>query len=301
MRIAFAAVDRLLSRFSRWQIVVIASCAVATIGALDYATGYEVSISVFYLVPVAVASWYAGRGASVGIATLACISWFAADVGAGHPYELLAIPFWNALIRLGFFLVNGLLVVALRDSLLHQRQLARTDALTALFSRRAFEERLAHDLELSRRSKSPLTLAYVDLDDFKALNDRRGHVVGDQALRATALALKRGTRQADTVARLGGDEFALVLPDTGRRGAEELVAKLRHDLGQALGSVAPGLTCSIGVVTFQAAAPRLEEAVRAADELMYQAKRDGKNKVAFNVVAEGAREAVSPRAAGDLG
>ncbi len=283
---ALAAVDLLLARFSRWQILAIASCGVAIVGVFDYATGYEVSLSVFYLVPVAVASWYAGRHAAVGMAVLACIGWFAADVGAGHPYASLSVPVWNALIRLGFFLVNGLLVAALRESLAHQRLLAQSDALTGVFSRRVFEERLSHDLDLALRNKSPLTLAYIDLDDFKVVNDTRGHAAGDEALRATGLALKRATRRVDTVARLGGDEFAVVLPDTDRRGAEQVVAKLRQDLREALGPVAPQLTCSIGVMTFDNAVPAMEEAVRAVDKLMYQAKREGKNKIAFGVVAK---------------
>jgi len=287
---ALAAVDRLLARFSRWQILAIGSCGVGVVGVFDYATGYEVSISVFYLVPVAIASWYAGRHAAVGMAALACIGWFAADVGAGHPYASPYVPVWNALIRLAFFLVNGLLVAALRDSLFHQRLLAQRDALTGVFSRRAFEERLSHDLDLALRNKTALTLAYIDLDDFKVVNDTRGHAAGDEALRATGLALTRATRRVDTVARLGGDEFAVVLPDTDRRGAELVVEKLRADLRDALGPVAPQLTCSIGVVTFTNAIPAMEEAVRAVDKLMYQAKREGKNKIAFGAAAkEGAQ------------
>jgi len=292
MQTGLATLDRLLARRSPWQILAISSCGVVVIGTVDYLTGYEVSISILYLVPVAAASWYAGRRASVSIAVLGCMSWFAADVGAGHPYEHLAVPIWNALVRFGFFLVNGLLMVSLRESLFRQRELARRDALTDVFGRRAFEERLEHDLDLARRNGNPLTVAFVDLDDFKTLNDTRGHVVGDLALRVTARVLQDATRRTDTVARLGGDEFALVLPDTARQGAEEVIEKLRCDLREALGPVAAGLTCSIGVITFEDGAPQLEEVIRAADALMYQAKRDGKDAVAFKVAAARTREGV---------
>jgi diguanylate cyclase (GGDEF)-like protein len=300
MQNSLATLDRLLTRLPRWQILAISTGGIAAVGAVDFLTGYEVSISFFYLAPVATASWYAGRRASVTVAALACISWIFADIGTGHVYHHPAIPFWNALIRFAIFAVNGLLVVTLRDSLFHHRELARTDPLTGILGRRAFEERLEHDLDLARRNQRPLTIAFVDLDDFKVLNDTRGHVVGDQALRATALALQGATRRTDTAARLGGDEFALVLPDTDRKRAGELVARLTSGLEDALGHVAPELTCSIGVITFEDAAPQLEEAVHAADALMYQAKREGKNTVAFRVAAASSREAVQPHAAAEV-
>jgi len=283
MKSYLAAIDRHLTDLQRWQVVAIAVCGVAIVAAVDYVSGYEISISVFYLVPVATASWYAGRRASVGIAILACISWFVADIASGHPYEYRAIPVWNALVRFGFFLINGLLVVALRDSLFNHRQLARVDDLTGAFGRRAFEERLEHDLDLARRNRSVLTLAFVDLDKFKTLNDTRGHAAGDQALRAVTRVLQGATRRADTVARLGGDEFALVLPGTTREGAERVVSKVQHDLGEALKAMAPELTCSIGVITFDGDAPRMEEALQAADALMYRAKREGRNSAVFSV------------------
>jgi diguanylate cyclase (GGDEF)-like protein len=283
----FIAQNRFLTGLSHWQILSISFCGIAVIGTIDYLTGYQVSVSVFYLMPVAIASWYAGRREGLFIAALACSSWFAADIVAEHPYENLAIPIWNAIVRLAFFIVNALLLVALRDSLLRQYDLARTDALTGAFGRRAFEERLEHDLDLARRKGSPLTVAIVDLDDFKAINDTRGHIAGDQALCLTVRVLQESTRCTDTVARLGGDEFALVFPDTARLGAEEVTTKIMHNLREAFKLMAPELTCSIGVITFDDIPLKLNEAVRSADDLMYQAKREGKNRVTFRVVTEG--------------
>lgn len=296
---AIVTLDRVLTDFSRWQILAISTCGVAVVGAVDYLTGYELSVDFFYLLPVAIASWYAGRGATVSITALSCVVLYAADVGAGHVYTNPAIPLWNALIRFMIFVVNGLLLVALRESLFRQRELARTDALTGVCGRRAFEERLEYDLSLARRSGRPLTVAFLDLDDFKVLNDTRGHIAGDQALRATALAMQSATRHVDMVARLGGDEFALVLPDTPSPGAKEVVAKLMRGVKEALGPVAPELTCSVGVITFESATPQLEEAVRAADALMYQAKRDGKNRVVFRIAHDDTAISVQSEGAAD--
>ena len=189
------------------------------------------------------------------------------------------------MVRLGFFLITGLLLVSLNKSLNHQRELARIDALTGVFGRRAFEERLEHNLDLARRNRNPLTLAFVDLDNFKILNDTHGHNTGDQALRATARVLKEATRREDTVARLGGDEFALVFPDTGHHGAEEVIDKLMNNLRDAFKTVAPQLTCSIGVITFDGSIPDFTRAIGVADSLMYQAKSMGKDMTIYRIDA----------------
>ncbi len=159
---SLVTLDRFVSRLSSWQIWVLTLLEVVAIFAVDHLTGHEIPISLLYLIPVATAAWYAGLGASVSISMLACISWFAADFSAGHLYNHMAIPVWNALVRLGFFLVNGYLVLALESSLSHERELARTDFLTGVFGRRAFENRLKHDFisqgVTQGRSRSPTLL-----------------------------------------------------------------------------------------------------------------------------------------------
>jgi len=281
LRTLIAALDQVLSRLSRARLLGVCLAAVAVIAVVDYLTGYEVSMSLFYLAPVAAAAWYAGKRPGIAVAALSGLSWIAADIAAGNAYSHWSVPIWNALIRLGFFLANGILVAMLRRALLDQQQRASTDALTGVFNRGAFRERLQHDLQIAQRNRKPLTLALLDLDNFKSLNDTYGHARGDQALTCTARALKRVTRAMDTVARVGGDEFVLVLPETDQPGAEEVVSRLREQLFSALEGVAPGVTCSIGVLTFQHAPASVEAALAAADGLMYQAKRRGKNTVTY--------------------
>ena len=275
--------DQALRHLSTRRIAIVAGALVALVALADYLTGFLLSLSVFYLAPVSLAAWYAGRVPAVLMALLACLSWLAADIGAGHVYEHEAIAVWNALVRLGFFLVNGLLLAALRESLYRERDLARIDPLTGAYTRRAFNERLAQNIEWTHRHKSALTLLYIDLDDFKRLNDERGHAAGDQALCATARLLQGRTRRVDTVARLGGDEFAVVLSDTDRHGAEQAVTKLRADLLAALAAFSPGLGASIGVLTCATAPASVESVLAAADRLMYSAKRTGKNRVVYGV------------------
>jgi len=281
VRKLIVSIDRFLSQLPRAQLLIVCLLTVAVTAALDYLSGYEVSFSLFYLAPVTMAAWYLGKRPGIMVAALSCLSWVAADVTAGNHYSSWTVPIWNALIRFGFFLTNGILVVMLRQALIDQQQRASTDALTGVFSRRAFHDRLQHDLQIARRNRAQITLALLDLDNFKSLNDTYGHAKGDQALTRVARALRNATRAMDTVARLGGDEFVLVLPETDQSGAQEVVSKLRLELRTTLEDVAPGVTCSIGVLTFLNAPDSADEAVGAADALMYQAKRRGRNTVTY--------------------
>lgn len=279
----FAAVDSLLTRLSPLQVFAVSLFGVALVGLLDYATGFETSLSLFYLGPVALAAWYAGRHGAIAIAVLSAIVWLVADMASGHFYSHPLITMWELLARLGVFLVQGLLLVALRGALAREQQAARTDALTGLTSRHAFEEQLEHDLRLAQRRRSAITLAFLDLDDFKIINDTYGHLEGDQVLRVTGRVLRESTRVADTVARFGGDEFVWVLPDADPHGAEEAVTKIRDDLHQALAAEAWQVSFSIGAITFLDTVPSVHEALKAADTLMYDAKRRGKDIALFRV------------------
>jgi diguanylate cyclase (GGDEF)-like protein len=282
----YAAIDRILTRLTAIQVSAIALAGIVLVGLMDYATGYEISFSLFYLGPVALAAWYAGRRNAIAIAILAAGVWLSADTAAGHPYTHPLITMWELLVRLGVFLMLGLSLVALRAALNRERDLARTDVLTGLSTRRAFEEQLEHDLKLIQRRHGSLTLAFLDLDDFKHVNDSYGHAEGDRVLRITGRVLRDSIREADTVARLGGDEFVLVLPDTDPHGAAEAVSKIRRDLRLSLAAGAPKamVSFSVGAITFLEAPHSKEEALKAADTLMYAAKNRGKGTALFRVV-----------------
>jgi len=276
--------DERLSRLSRAQVMLVAVGGVLLVGGVDYLTGYEISLSVFYLGPVALAAWYAGRRTVVAIAALACVIWYIVDRAAGSQYSHPGIPVWNAFVRFGFLFTTAALLTRLRDSLRREQRLARIDALTGLFSRRAFEERLEHDLALAQRQHGTLTLAYLDVDDFRAVNEEHGHAGGDRVLRDIGGVLKDTIRRADTAARMGGDEFALLFPGADTRGAQQIVSKVTQELRHTLAANGWAVTCSIGVVTFVKPAISVEQAVAAADQVMYRVKRRGKSTIEFSVL-----------------
>ncbi|MEJ2553397.1 MAG: GGDEF domain-containing protein [Gammaproteobacteria bacterium] len=292
----YDALDRVLKGLSAQRVFALAAAGVALVGLLDYVAGYEISFSLFYFGPVALAAWYADRRSAIATAIMAAGAWLVADTAAGHPYSHQLITLWELSVRLGVFLIIGLVFGALRAALERERALARTDVLTGVATRRAFEEQFEHDLRLAQRTDGIFTLAFLDLDDFKQVNDTYGHTEGDRVLRVTGDILKKSTRVADTVARLGGDEFVLLLPDTNPKGAEEAIFKIRQELRRSLATVAKStVNFSVGAITFLDAPRTTAEALTAADALMYAAKHRGKNAALFRVVKKRPKPSGTPR------
>lgn len=160
-----------------------------------------------------------------------------------------------------------------------EKELARTDVLTGLANRRSFYESLQMERSRTVRYGRPITLAYVDLDNFKRVNDTLGHSVGDELLVCVASLLRNTLRASDLVGRLGGDEFAVLLPETGAQAAESLLQKLALVLNDAMRARNWPVTFSIGAAAFLDNPVPVEEMIRTADELMYSVKKSGKNRI----------------------
>jgi diguanylate cyclase (GGDEF)-like protein len=283
----FAAVVRVLTKHPRVWIAAGTIAALVLFGIADYLTDYRISLSIFYLGPVAVVTWYFGKQPGFAVAVLSSVISLGANFSGEYPDSDLAILIWNGLVRLAFYVICIVLLDALRFHLLHEETLAKTDSLTGAMNRRALLDALRYHVGLAARDGQPLTLAYIDLDDFKRINDSYGHVEGDRALRLVGQVLNEASRRTDLVGRLGGDEFALLLPHTDQAGAERVITKTRQLLEAAFQSERTALTCSIGAVTFVSVPRDVDDAVRVADALMYEVKSRGKNAVAFLVYDSG--------------
>ncbi len=161
--------------------------------------------------------------------------------------------------------------------------LSVTDDLTQLYNSRYLNQVLRREAKRASRSGRPLSLLFLDLDGFKAINDNHGHQAGSRALVEAAAVIRRCARETDIAARFGGDEFAIVLPDTGSEGASAVGDRVRerlaaHPFLEGNGLIVR-LTASVGVATLPDVAASAEELVRAADMAMYQVKESGKNGV----------------------
>lgn len=273
------AVDVFFIRRSKAVLAVIASFITIILGIIDYLSGIEVSFSVTYLIPILFSSWYINKNTAFFISLLSAISWLVADLTAGHEYSHSAIPFWNSFARLTFFLIVAFLLSKLRIQLLEEERLADTDPLTELANRRSFLERARFELERCKRYKHPFTIAYIDLDNFKSINDDFGHEVGDNLLCTVADTMRENVRQTDIISRLGGDEFAVLFSETGGGSAKEAVYKVHINLQEAMKKNDWPVTFSIGVVSFNEPIEHIRDMIKLSDDLMYKVKKSGKNKI----------------------
>jgi diguanylate cyclase (GGDEF)-like protein len=256
---------------------------VAVLGVVDYTTGFELSVTLFYLLPIFLVAWFASERLGLVISAISAITWFLTDYANGLVYSNPIVYVWNTLIRLGFFIVTTRLLSELRKALRVNQELARVDYVSGAASVRYFYELTQSEISRSQRTKHPLTLVYIDIDNFKNINDRLGHIIGDKVLRTVTQSIQRQVRPADILARLGGDEFALLLPETGGEEAKQVIGRIHSSLLNEMLSNGWMVTFSIGVVTFLQLPKSVDEMVKQADGLMYTVKTGSKNGVAFNI------------------
>jgi diguanylate cyclase (GGDEF)-like protein len=252
---------------------------VALIGLLDFLTGWELTFSVFYLAPILMVTWYGTRRIGVAVALLCAATWTAAYLLSQPTYLNPLTPYWNAGVRLAMFLLVVWILSALKDALKHEHELARTDILTGAANNRAFYERMDEEIARARRYKRSFTVAYVDIDDFKLVNDRFGHSVGDNLLRTVSETLRRHVRASDVVARLGGDEFSILFVETGYQMAERALNRLERALTEVIRANDWPISFSIGAVTCSGHVEGVDSVIQRADELMYAVKHSTKNDI----------------------
>jgi diguanylate cyclase (GGDEF)-like protein len=281
-------IDQFLSKRSGPELTIGSCLVVLVVALVDHFTGFELSFSIFYLIPITLASWYAGRRVGFLICMASALSWYVVDHSAGHAYSQAAIPVWNAVVRFGFFVITSYLVTQLQAALEAQETLAQQDALTGLLNSRTFDSNCKRLFELASRHHHPLSLGYVDLDDFKSVNDNFGHSVGDAVLRAVASALAQRLRTSDLVARVGGDEFAILLPETDVGGATVIFSEVRQDLLDVAAKNRWQIGFSIGVAVFDTPPAQPDEAIRIADQLMYRVKNGKRNSLLIQPYSYGA-------------
>lgn len=274
-----------LSKLKPYQHLLLIAALIICLGLIDFMTGPELSLSLFYLLPISLAVWMRGRKTGIFSAVFSALTLLIADLKSSFAFSSALIPLWNTLIRLGVFLVVSFLLAALKQTLLREKAQASTDFLTGAANTRTFIETLNQEIIRARRYLHPFTLAYLDLDNFKQVNDEYGHARGDEVLRLIVQTLKDNLRAVDTVARLGGDEFAVLLPETPSESAETVLKKINSDVLHIMKKEHLPVTLSGGAITYEGHYPDSNEIIKTADKLMYEVKQKGKNAMLFQTLS----------------
>jgi diguanylate cyclase (GGDEF)-like protein len=249
------------------------------IAFIDYLTGFELSIAFFYVLPVALVTWFVNRRSGFILAVACALAWYASNTLAGATYSSPLIPFWNTVSRLVYLFIVSALLSEVRIAYEKERQSSRTDFLTGALNSRAFYEVLKSEIQRSQRHASHYILAYFDIDNFKQVNDLFGHSVGDDLLRCVVETMKANLRTTDIVARLGGDEFAILLHDSEPDSSANVIGRLRLELINVMQVSNWPVTFSIGVMVCSHPLESADDCIRQVDEVMYRVKNNGKNAI----------------------
>lgn len=246
--------------------------------AIDLALPDEVRLHALYVFPLAIVARYCPRLSwSIALLALATGLQIAAfslqTVTTPSLVSDVAVPFATSLLTL--FLAR-----AWRSSYLTVAQQAALDPLTGLANRRVFMTNLNAEISRQKRSRSTFSLALLDLDGFKALNDSKGHRAGDEALKLVAEVLRNHTRSSDSLGRIGGDEFGILMPDT-EAAPGTMLRELCERIAITTAAADCPVTSSIGCRTFRLPPASAIDALQDADRVMYAAKVQGKNRAEY--------------------
>ena len=265
-----------LDQIDKTPKVIMGVLLLTGVALLDFFTGSELSFSLFYLIPIAFFSFAFSASIGVGAAFISAAIWLLVEVLTANTNETFAY-LWNTIIRLGFFLLPAIMLKTLEQERIH----ARTDFLTGAINNRYFNEILEREIERSLRYKHPFTVAFIDLDNFKTINDTLGHTFGDTILREIAEKMKNHLRKTDVIARVGGDEFAILLPETNPEEARIAVSNLFSKIADEMQVKKWPVTFSVGVLSLTAPQISVDKILGIVDKMMYIVKNNGKNNIKY--------------------
>lgn len=271
---------RALDAVPRWRLLSYCGGLAFAVGAVQWVAPPELSLHLFYLGPVTMASWHVGRWAGVSISALCAGLWVAARSAQAAALPIgSGLLLWDLGVLFLSFVIVANIVSTLRYLLDTERRRAERDPLTGLLNATSFADVVEHERRHLTLTPATATLAYVDLDNFKQVNDSLGHAAGDGLLRQAASVLRHSVRESDVVARLGGDEFGVLLPGASPEAARTVLAKVHAALAAELASTGLPVGVSVGAVTFTEPLHSTPAMVHLTDQVMYEAKRRGKGRL----------------------
>ncbi len=269
-------------RFRRppWPVTLLfVTVLIGLVGLTDYLTGTEMEFSIFYLIPITAAVFLSGGIAGAAASVVSFGVSFAFDVLSGDQDRNWTMLFSFNFVHLGYFALHALLISWLLRIIREVRALSLRDPLTAAANWRYFEEQADMRLKIARRNRAPVTLAYIDLDNFKKVNDTLGHHVGNEVLKTVVDTIQSQIRPNDLLARLGGDEFGLLIDDPRSDEIRRVLERVMDETCGRLRARNWPVTLSMGAVTYRRLPNSIGIMVKEADKIMYRVKKSGKNRM----------------------
>jgi diguanylate cyclase (GGDEF)-like protein len=260
-------------------LTLIGFLLVLAIGSLDSITSYDISVSALYLLPIMLIAWFEGGVPAALLSFFGAIIWATSDLLSGHPYHHITVPIWNATMVLGMFLIVAYAITALKKLLKKDREHEHTDDLTGVANIRFFYEQARVEIGKSAASKQPLTLAYIDIENLRHINDTLGHIAGDYLLHEAAQTMRSALRSSDVISRLGGSKFAILMPKIMNEDATNIIHKVQEQLLDMVEHNGWPVTFSTGIVTCKGPIYSIDMLIKKAEDLMNTAKETGKNIV----------------------
>ena len=279
MQKSCSSFDRFMRRLPDALQLVVGLGIIAGLTFFKLTAGHSVTLIDFLLIPVVGVGWFASArwyGYVVAIVAASCTSVIAmiAETQSSPAAALV-----SGVARFALYLVVlWLLGMMRRERAAHQLE-AATDQLTGVANARGFAAIAHAEIERAHRYQHELSLAFLDVDDFKGINDRLGHLEGDRVLQQVSHLMRCMVRGVDAVSRVGGDEFVILMPETDAAAARALVDRLQDQLALVMTADGTPVPCSIGLVTFARPPASLQELMEAGDSLMYRAKQNGKDRI----------------------
>lgn len=259
-------------------ILLIGIISILLIGFVDYLIVIDISLSICYLIPIALITKYLDRQSGIFLSLISACSWYFAEDTAKTDLNFVFL-LWNTLVRLTVFLTVVYLLSTIKDAYKKEKSLAQIDSLTQIYNRRYFLKLLHSETKRSIRYQQCLTLVYFDIDNFKNINDKLGHIQGDRLLYLVACTVAKTIRKTDIFARLGGDEFVLLLPETIYQQAQLVLQRVQEQLNKMVKQESFEVSFSIGAITFLELPDSVDNMLERVDKLMYQVKHSGKNNI----------------------
>lgn len=274
-----------IDRQPQKKLIAVGYLLFVLLAILDFLISDKMNMLIFYSIPVAIVT-FVGTRHGLALTFLSLVTWLGVnslEIMMGR--ESFDNP-WMTIQFVAYFLLVTAMIAAMREVIEEEKTLARRDPLTGLPNRRNFYELLDIEVRRAKRYNRPITIVYIDIDNFKDINDTKGHAEGDKVLVDVANALLRNVRDTDLAARLGGDEFAILLTEADEIAARSAAANIRRALVDALSREGGTATPTMGVVTWNSIIHTVDAMIGEADRLMYLGKADGKNIVNFRTFGD---------------